>query len=43
MERFPEFTEDAIESANARIRKAVRARGHFPTEQAALKCVHVRS
>jgi transposase-like protein len=29
----------AIESVNARIRRAVRARGHFPTEQAALKCI----
>ena len=26
---------------NARIRKAVRARGHFPNEQAALKCVYM--
>ncbi|SCD40006.1 Transposase, Mutator family [Streptomyces sp. DvalAA-14] len=32
-------TTDAIESVNARIRKAVRARGHFPNEAAALKCV----
>ncbi|WP_413230338.1 IS256 family transposase [Kitasatospora herbaricolor] len=32
-------TTNAIESVNARIRKAVRARGHFPNEQAALKCV----
>ncbi|MET8156717.1 IS256 family transposase [Sphaerisporangium sp. NPDC005289] len=30
---------NAIESVNARIRKAVRARGHFPNETAALKCV----
>ncbi|MGI5273339.1 IS256 family transposase [Nonomuraea sp. CA-218870] len=30
---------NAIESVNARIRKAVRARGHFPNENAALKCV----
>lgn len=30
---------NAIESINARIRRAVNARGHFPTEQAALKCV----
>jgi transposase-like protein len=30
---------NAIESINARIRKAVKARGHFPTEAAALKCV----
>ena len=29
---------NAIESVNARYRRAVRARGHFPTEQAALKC-----
>ncbi|MFJ4675959.1 IS256 family transposase [Kitasatospora sp. NPDC088783] len=33
-------TTNAIESVNARIRKAVRARGHFPNEQAALKCVY---
>jgi transposase-like protein len=33
------YTTNAIESVNARIRKAVKARGHFPTEQAALKCV----
>ena len=26
---------------NSRIRRAVRARGHFPTEQAALKCVYL--
>jgi putative transposase len=31
----------AIESVNARIRKAVPARGHFPNEQAALKCVYL--
>ncbi len=35
------YTTNAIESVNARIRKAVRARGHFPTEQAALKCVYM--
>jgi transposase-like protein len=34
-------TTNSIESVNARIRKAVRARGHFPTEQAALKCVYM--
>ena len=34
-------TTNAIESVNARIRRAVRARGHFPTEQAALKCVYL--
>jgi putative transposase len=32
---------NAIESLNARYRRAVRARGHFPTEQAALKCLHL--
>ena len=32
---------NSIESVNARIRKAVRSRGHFPTEQAALKCVYM--
>ncbi|MGW2255842.1 IS256 family transposase [Kitasatospora sp. NPDC001660] len=34
-------TTNAIESVNARIRKAVRARGHFPNEAAALKCVYM--
>ncbi len=34
---------NAIESVNARIRKAVKARGHFPNEQAALKCVYLVS
>ena len=34
-------TTNAIESVNARIRKAVKARGHFPNEQAALKCVYM--
>lgn len=28
---------NAIESLNARYRRAVRARGHFPNEQAAMK------
>ena len=32
---------NAIESVNARYRRAVRARGHFPTEQAALKCLYL--
>lgn len=31
-------TTNVIESVNARIRRAVKARGHFPNEQAALKC-----
>ena len=34
-------TTNAIESINARIRRAVNARGHFPTEAAALKCVYM--
>jgi putative transposase len=34
-------TTNAIESINARIRRAVNARGHFPTEQAAIKCVYL--
>ena len=32
---------NGIESLNARFRRAVRARGHFPTEQAALKCLYL--
>jgi transposase-like protein len=35
------YTTNAIESINARIRKAVKARGHFPTETAAMKCVYL--
>ena len=34
-------TTNAIESVNARIRKAVTARGHFPNEQAAMKCLYL--
>ena len=33
----PSPTTNAIESLNARYRRAVRARGHFPTDRAALK------
>lgn len=32
---------NAIESLNARYRRAVRARGHFPNEQSALKCLYL--
>jgi transposase-like protein len=32
-------TTNAIESLNARYRRAVKARGHFPSEQAAMKCL----
>ena len=35
------YTTNAIESINARYRRAVRARGHFPNEQAALKCLYL--
>lgn len=34
-------TTNAIESVNARIRRAVKARGHFSCEQAAPKCVYM--
>ena len=34
-------TTNAIESLNARLRRSVRARGHFPTEQAAMKCLYM--
>lgn len=32
---------NAVESVNARIRKAVRARGHVPNGAAALKCAYM--
>jgi transposase-like protein len=32
---------NAIESLNARYRRAVKARGHFPTEQAAPNCLYL--
>jgi len=35
------FSTNAIESLNARFRRAVKARGHFPTELAALKCLYL--
>jgi transposase-like protein len=35
------FSTNAIESLNARYRRAVGARGHFPAEQAALKCLYL--
>src|ERR671912_1510941 len=40
---FPEevrriiYTTNAIEALNAKLRRAVRARGHFPTDEAAMK------
>lgn len=35
------YTTNAIESLNARFRRAVRHRGHFPNEQAALKVLYL--
>lgn len=35
------YTTNAIESVHSRIRRAVKARGHFPNEQAALKCAYL--
>jgi len=35
------YTTNGIESVNARFRQAVRRRGHFPTEQAALKILYL--
>ena len=32
---------NAIESINARYRRAVNARGHFPNEAAAMKCLYL--
>lgn len=34
-------TTNAIESINARYRRAVRARGHFPNEASAMKCLYL--
>ncbi len=35
------YSTNAIESLNARMRRATRARGHFPNELAALKCLYL--
>ena len=35
------YTTNLIESMNSRLRKVTRNRGHFPTEQAALKCLYL--
>ena len=35
------YSTNAVESLHARMRRATRARGHFPTEQAALKCLYM--
>ena len=31
------YTTDCIEALNAKLRRAVRARGHFPNDEAATK------
>jgi putative transposase len=35
------YSTNAIESVHARLRRSIRARGHFPTEQAAMKCLYL--
>jgi len=35
------YSTNAIESVHARLRRSVRARGHFPNEQAATKCLYL--
>ncbi|WP_029007244.1 IS256 family transposase [Azospirillum halopraeferens] len=35
------YTTNAIESLNAKLRRAVRARGHFPTDDAAMKLLYL--
>jgi transposase-like protein len=40
-ERQHRIRADAIQSLNARFRTAVRHRGHFPTEQSALKVLYL--
>jgi putative transposase len=33
------YTTNAIESVNARLRKIIKTRGHFPTDEAASKLI----
>jgi len=35
------YTTNAIESLNAKLRRAVRARGHFPTDDSAMKLLYL--
>jgi transposase-like protein len=35
------YTTNAIEALNAKLRRAVRGRGHFPTDEAALKLLYL--
>ena len=39
--RIVVYTTNAVESLNARFRRAVRHRSHFPNEQAALKVLYL--
>ena len=33
------YTTNAIESVNARVRKIIKTRGHFPNDEAAIKLI----
>ena len=35
------YTTNAIEALNAKLRRAVRTRGHFPTDEAAIKLLYL--
>ena len=35
------YPTNAVEALHARFRRATRARGHFPNEQAAIKCLYL--
>lgn len=35
------YTTDAIEALNSKLRRAVRARGHFPNDEAATKLLYL--
>src|ERR1700727_2691230 len=35
------YATNAIESLNAKLRRAVRTRGHFPTDEAAIKLLYL--
>ena len=35
------YTTNAIESLNARLRKIIKTRGHFPNDQAATKLIYL--
>jgi putative transposase len=35
------YTTNALESVNARVRKIIKTRGHFPTDEAAIKLIYL--